>query len=66
MLNVSSESDAKGRDPVIEFYKRGVDRTLIRQNLRKSPEDRIRALEALQRFAAEVRRAGAAVRQELK
>jgi hypothetical protein len=66
MLNVSSKSDANDPDAVIDFYKQGVDRTLIRQNLRKSPEDRIRALEALQRFAVEVRRAGAAVRQELK
>lgn len=66
MSSVSTQSDAKGLDPVIEFYKQGVDRTLIRQNLRRSPEDRIRALEALLRFAAEVRRAGAAVRQESK
>ena len=50
-------------DPVVELYKQGVDRTLIRENLRRSPEERIRALEELQRFAAEVRKAGIAVRQ---
>ena len=63
---MSQHTEVDGDDPVIEFYKRGVDRTLIRENLRRSPEERIRALEALQRFAAEVRRAGAAVRREQK
>lgn len=51
-------------DPVVEFYKRGVDLTLIRENLRKTPEERIRALEDLQRFAEEVRQAGVAFRRE--
>jgi hypothetical protein len=45
------------RDPVIEFYKKDVDRTLLRQNLRRSPEERLLALMELQRFAAELRRA---------
>ena len=66
MPGVSSSSDAQDRDPVVEFYKRGVDRTLIRQNLRRSPEERIRALQDLLRFAAEVRRAGVAVRHQSK
>ena len=48
------------RDPVIEAYKAAVDRTLLRQNLQRSVEERIRNLEELQRFAAEVRRAGQA------
>lgn len=47
-------------DPVIEAYKKGVDRTLLRQNLRRSPEERLVALMELQRFAHELRRAGAA------
>ncbi len=45
-------------DPVIEAYKKGVDRTLIRENLKLSVEDRFRKLMELQRFAAELRRAG--------
>ncbi|HET8775737.1 MAG TPA: hypothetical protein VFP80_18210 [Thermoanaerobaculia bacterium] len=53
-------------DPVIEFYKRGVDRTLIRENLRRTPEERIRALEDLQRSAEELRKAGEALRQRQK
>ncbi len=49
-------------DPVIEAYKKDVDRTLIRENLRRSPEERLRALMDMQRFAVELRRAGRADR----
>lgn len=33
-------------DPVIEFYKQHVDRSLLRENLRKTPEERVLALVA--------------------
>ena len=42
---------------VIERFKRDVDRTLIRENLRRTPEERLRALQKLQQFAEELRRA---------
>ena len=45
-------------DPVIEAYKRDIDRTLLRENLRKSVEERLAGLVALQRLAEEARRAG--------
>jgi hypothetical protein len=45
-------------DPVIDAYKAGIDRTLIRENLRLSPDERVRRLQQLQEFAAELRRAG--------
>ena len=45
-------------DPVIEAYKRDIDRTLLRENLKLSPEERIQKLAELQRFAEELRRAG--------
>ena len=45
-------------DPVIEAYKKGIDRTLLIENLRRSPEERLLNLMALQRFAEELRRAG--------
>jgi hypothetical protein len=45
-------------DPVIEAYKKDVDRTLLRQNLRRTVEERLRDLMRLQRFADEWRRAG--------
>ena len=45
-------------DPVVEAYKRDIDRTLLRQNLRRSATERVRNLIALQRLAVEARRAG--------
>jgi hypothetical protein len=51
-----------GLDAVVEAYKRDIDRTLLRENLKKSPEDRLRSLMALQRFALAARAAGRAAR----
>jgi hypothetical protein len=45
-------------DPVIEMYKKDIDRTLIRENLRLSVEERFEKLMRLQAFAEELRRAG--------
>ena len=45
-------------DPVIERYKRHVDQTLLRENLRKTYEQRLRDLMDLQRCAEELRRTG--------
>lgn len=45
-------------DPVIEAYKKDVDRTLIRENLKLTVTQRFEKLMALQRFAEEMRRAG--------
>ncbi len=47
-------------DPVTEAYKRDIDRSLLLENLNRSPDDRIRALAALSAFASEARRAGRA------
>lgn len=47
---------------MIEAYKRHVDRTLLRANLRRSVAERMANLVALQRFAEELRRAGRAAR----
>jgi hypothetical protein len=49
-------------DPVIEEYKKDVDITLIDKNLRLSVEQRFRQLMEMQRFFAELRRAGRAAR----
>jgi hypothetical protein len=46
-------------DPVIEAYKQHVDRTLLRANLQRTPEERWETLAAATRLAHEVRRAGA-------
>ncbi len=45
-------------DPVIEAYKKDIDRTLLRENLKRTVEERLRDLMRLQRFAEEWRRAG--------
>ena len=45
-------------DPVVEAYKSGIDRTLLRENLKLSVEERFRKAMALARFADELRRAG--------
>jgi hypothetical protein len=45
-------------DPVVRAYMAGVDRSLLRENLKKTPEERIRALQALQRAAEELAEAG--------
>jgi hypothetical protein len=46
------------RDPVIEAYKRDVDRTLLRENLKLTPAQRLEKLVSFSSFAAELRRAG--------
>lgn len=51
-------------DPVTEAYQSGIDVTLIRQNLQRSPEERLRALEHLQAFAEELRRGGSEMRRK--
>jgi hypothetical protein len=51
-------------DPVVEAYKKDIDRTLIRENLKLSVEDRFRKAMALARFADELKRAGRAARAD--
>lgn len=50
-------------DPVIEAYKKDIDRTLIRENLRLTVEQRFEKLMRLLQFAEELRRAGRQSRQ---
>jgi hypothetical protein len=50
-------------DPVIEAYKKDVDRTLLRENLRRTPAERFLNLQAWQRFTVEWRRALASARR---
>ncbi|HLK62117.1 MAG TPA: hypothetical protein VKU19_01660 [Bryobacteraceae bacterium] len=45
-------------DPIIEAYKKDIDRTLIRENLKLTVEERFRKAMAVARFADELRRAG--------
>lgn len=43
-------------DPLVDAYKRDVDRTLLRENLRRSVDDRLRSLAELQEFGRELER----------
>jgi len=52
-----------GLDPVIEEYKKAIDLTLLRENLRLSIDERFLQLIAHQRLAEELRQAGRRVRQ---
>ncbi len=56
---VTQESGAR-LDPVVEAFKRDVDMASIRKNLKLTVEERFLQLIELQRFAEELRRAGAA------
>lgn len=51
-------------DPVIEAFKRDVDRTLLRENLRLTPEQRVLQLMETLRAAEEFARAGRRARGE--
>ena len=68
-MGMSEFPDASGAepatgepDPVIDAYKRDVDRTLLRANLARTVEERLQNLARLQRFGEELRRAGRALR----
>jgi hypothetical protein len=43
-------------DALLEAFEKDVDRTLLRENLRRSPDERFENLMALQRFFEEARR----------
>ncbi len=50
-------------DPITEAYKAGIDRTLLRANLARTPTERVQNLMALQRLAEEARAAGRLLRR---
>ena len=46
------------RDPVVEVYMRDVDRTLLRENLKLTPAQRLEKLVSFSSFAKTLREAG--------
>ena len=50
------------RDPVVEAYKKDIDRTLLRANLKLTVTERFRQAMAHAKFADELRRAGRELR----
>jgi hypothetical protein len=51
-------------DPVVEAYKAHVDRTLLRESLKLTVEERFLKLMDLQKFAEELREAGRKAREK--
>jgi hypothetical protein len=51
-------------DAIIAIFKKDVDRTLLRENLKLTPEERVRELMALLRAAEEFRQAGREARDD--
>jgi hypothetical protein len=45
-------------NPVIEFYKKDIDRTLLRERLKLTVDQRLRDLEQFQADVRELQRAG--------
>ena len=45
-------------DQIVDEYKRSIDRTLLRENLQRTPDERLLNLMELQRLAEELKRAG--------
>lgn len=52
------------KDPIIEAYKRDVDRTLLRENLNLTVAERFEQFDNFARFAAEIFAAGERHRAE--
>lgn len=61
--NEQNELD-QNLDPVIEAYKKDIDVTLIRENLRLTVDQRFQQLMQLQQFAEDLRRAGRKARSQ--
>lgn len=55
---VDSQTPAFEPDPVIDAYKQDVDRTLLRERLRRTPTERVEDLAALAAFAEALAAAG--------
>lgn len=51
-------------DPVIEAFKKDVDRTLLRENLKLTVEQRIRKAQSFHEAVAELRAAGERMRRK--
>jgi len=59
----ADRAEAFPPDPVIEVYKRDVDRTLLREHLRLTPQQRIEKLQSFMRSLETLRDAARRTRQ---
>lgn len=63
MRVMRASAPASGIDAVVDRYAVDVDRTLLRRNLKLTPQERLDQLQELARFADELRRAGRTARR---
>ena len=63
-MTYPDQHENDGFDSVIEAYKKDVDVTLIRENLRLTVDQRFQQLMELQRFAEELQHAGRKARSK--
>ena len=61
---MKAKTDRFETDPVIEAYKKDIDRSLLRQNLKRTVAERLANLVALQRLAEEAQRSGERIDQK--
>ena len=61
-----NDADDNYRDPVVEAYKKDIDRTLLRANLKLTVQERLERAMAHARFADELRREGRELRSSQK
>ena len=64
IMDVDRMEAGKDLDPIIEAYKKDIDVTLIRENLRLTVDQRFQQLMKLQQFAEDLRRAGRKAREK--
>jgi hypothetical protein len=57
-------ASADAYDPLIEAFKKDVDRTLLRENLKLTQEERSQKLRDFARFAGALRQAGSEARAQ--
>ena len=62
LLNMRAEPVSLDPNPVIEAYKKDVDRTLLRENLKLTPDERLRKLQDFVEFLMTLRGAGRSAR----
>jgi hypothetical protein len=55
---MADEPVSLGTNPVIEAYKKDVDRTLLRENLKLTPDQRLEKLQDFVGFLTDLRDAG--------
>lgn len=58
MVMPTQKEQERSVDPIIEMYKMDIDRTLLRENLKLTPEQRLQKLQNFMSFLEEIRRGG--------